>query len=784
MRSKIFSRQLRYSFLLISLLAAMGFVVGPAVADQNEGTTPTLQAAAGLITVGGLHACALESGAVQCWGDNQFGQLGDGTNQTSSIPRTVVGITNAMAVSAGNDETCALLADTTVKCWGDNRSGGLGNGTTTASNTPVAVTGITGAAAIAVGGFHACALISGGSVKCWGLDGTGQLGDGGRNHSSVPVQVSGLTNATAITAGDFQTCALLADHSVRCWGHNGFGQLGDGTMMDRGTPVAVQDIDGTTPATSATAVSTGSGHTCAAMADGNVKCWGDDTFNQLGDDATPVPPATTPPPQPTPVTVHGINALANPAVAITTGQEHSCALLNDGTAACWGNNESGQVGDSTTTNRKTATPVFGLTSVTALTAGGFDTCALSSGSLVCWGYNFYGQLAQYVAQRSTNAVAGTISKASSVSAGNGQTCAIVRNQQPVCWGRNDAGQLGNAMTGADSTMPSPVSGITAATQVVTGNLFTCALPQGSGIPMCWGANDTGQLGNGSTSPSTVPVTVTGVTDATAVTAGGTTDSSNIERGHACALLTDGTVWCWGRNANGQLGDGTNIDASAPVEVEGLSNATAVSAGGLYTCAIRSDQTVACWGADGSGQLGDGSNTDSNTPVAVQTLTGVTSLAAGAYHTCAVSSGNIYCWGQDDRGQLGDGGGSNQNTPEMIALPAGSAPAKTVVAGDFYTCALLTDSNVLCWGDNDSGQLGDGSTTERDSPTPIDSRLQAPSGFQLIQAISAGRDHTCVVLIDQSVRCWGDNNHDGLTDGVGSTVTFPQAALNLAAPIGP
>jgi alpha-tubulin suppressor-like RCC1 family protein len=166
------------------------------------------------------------------------------------------------------------------------------------------------------------------------------------------------------------------------------------------------------------------------------------------------------------------------------------------------------------------------------------------------------------------------------------------------------------------------------------------------------------------------------------------------------------------------------------------------------------------------------------------LTGVTSLATGAYHTCAVSGGNVYCWGQDDRGQLGDGGGSNQNAPEMITLPAGSAPAETVVAGDSYTCVLLTDSNVLCWGDNDSGQLGDGTTTERDTPTPIDNQLQAPSGFQLIQAISAGRDHTCVVLIDQSVRCWGNNNHDGLTDGVGSTATFPGVVLNLAGPIGP
>lgn len=777
----------------MGLLVSLGLVVGPAAADQNEGVTPTLRAAAGEITVGGLHACALETGSVQCWGYNQFGQLGDGTTHTSTVPRTV-DLSNVTAISAGNDETCGLVTGGTIWCWGDNRSGGLGNGSTAAPTSvpapiaisnPVQVTGITNATSLAVGGFHACAVLTDQSVRCWGLDGTGQLGDAGVDHESVPVVVAGITNATSITAGDFHTCALLADHTVRCWGHNGFGQLGDGTTTDRTTPVSVHGIDGLTPATSATAISAGSGHTCAVMGDGNIKCWGQDTYNQLGDDAaTPVPPATAPPNQSTPVTVAGIDASGNPAVAVTTGQEHSCALLNDGTVACWGFNGSGQLGDGSTTTRKKATAVSGLSGVTALTAGGFDTCAVASGTLDCWGYNFWGELARYTGQRSTNSIALTVSKASAVAAGNGQTCAIVRNQQPVCWGRNDTGQLGNGQSGTDSTTPYPVTGIPSAAQLAAGNLFTCALPTGTGTPQCWGANDTGQLGNGSTTSSNVPVPVSGITTATAITARGATAGSGAERGHACALTSSATVWCWGRNANGQLGDGTNNDASTPVQVTGLTTATAVSAGGFHTCAIRSDQTVVCWGFNASGELGNGSNTDSNVPVVVKNLSGVTSLATGAYHTCAVSGGNVYCWGRDDRGQLGDGGGSDQNAPEQITLPPGSASAKSVVAGDSYTCALLTDSNVLCWGDNESGQLGDGSTTERDTPTAIDNQLQAPSGYQLIQAISAGRDHTCVVLIDQSVRCWGNNNHDGLTDGVGFMADTPAPVLNLAAPVGP
>jgi alpha-tubulin suppressor-like RCC1 family protein len=608
----------------------------------------------------------------------------------------------------------------------------------------------------------------------------------------VPVAVTGITNATAITAGDYQTCALLADHTIKCWGANVFGQLGDGTTTDRTTPVAVSGIDGSTPATSAYAVSTGTDHTCAVMGDGNVKCWGNDVTNQLGDNAiqTPTSPGTPPPsPQKTPVTVVGINAGSNPAVAVTVGQLHSCALLNDGTVACWGDNHRGELGDGTTTNRTKATATFGLGGVTALTAGGFDTCALSSGSLECWGYNFYGQVAQYASQSTKSVIATDVANATSATAGNGQTCAITKNQLPVCWGRNDQGQLGNGASGSDSTTPYPVSGISQATQLAAGNLFTCALPQGSGTPKCWGANDTGQLGNGSTVASNVPVAVSGLTNVTAITARGATGGSGAERGHACALRSDGTVWCWGRNANGQLGNGLNTDSDVPTQVQGLTNATAVSAGGFHTCAIRSDQTVVCWGLNGNGQLGNGTNTDSNVPVVVKNLSGVTAITAGAYHTCAVASGNLYCWGYDGRGELGDNLAGDQNAPEQITLPGLETAAVSVAAGDYYTCGLFTDAssnvNPYCWGANNKGQLGDGSTTERDTPVQVDpNQLQTVSGYTLVQALTAGRDHTCAVLIDRTVRCWGNNDHDGLSDGVGSTVQTPVTVLNLAASVGP
>ncbi|CAB4744775.1 MAG: hypothetical protein F2694_06645 [Actinobacteria bacterium] len=284
-------------------------------------------------SAGGEHNCQLRSiGTAQCWGDNTYGQLGDGTLINKSTPVDVTGLTDAVQIAAGASHSCALLADGTTKCWGHNLFGELGNGTTTASLLPVAVTGLVGAVQIAAGRYHSCALLADGTAKCWAHNVFGELGSGTTTDSLVPVVVTALVGAVQITAGDYHSCSLLADGTEKCWGHNFRGQLGKYTPFDSLVPLVVTGVAGAIQIAAGTALS------CALLADGTAKCWGYNFYGQLGDGTTTNDFV--------PVVVSGLAG----AVQITAGDYHSCALLAGGSEKCWGYNYSGQLGEGTITN--------------------------------------------------------------------------------------------------------------------------------------------------------------------------------------------------------------------------------------------------------------------------------------------------------------------------------------------------------------------------------------------------------------------------------------------------
>jgi alpha-tubulin suppressor-like RCC1 family protein len=362
------------------------------------------------ISAGSAHTCAvLHDTTARCWGSNVNGRLGDGTNTPSSVPVTVVntsagttlsGITH---ISAGGNHTCAVLADSTARCWGTNDRGRLGDGTTTNRSVPVTVvntgagTTLSGVTHISAGNSHTCAVLADSTARCWGSNGNGELGDGTTNNRSVPVAVTTsagttLSGVTHISAGSSHTCAVLADSTARCWGSNGDGRLGDGTNNnDRHVPVTVVNTGAGTTLSGITHISAGGGHTCAVLADSTARCWGSGSYGRLGDGTT------TNRSVPVAVTTSAGTALSG-VTHISAGAEYTCAVLNGGTAHCWGANWSGQLGDSTTTDRLipvavTTSAGTALSEATHISAGGEYACGvLVDMTARCWGWNGSGHL--------------------------------------------------------------------------------------------------------------------------------------------------------------------------------------------------------------------------------------------------------------------------------------------------------------------------------------------------------------------------------------------------------
>ena len=339
------------------------------------------------------------------------------------------------------------------------------------------------ATAVSAGGDHTCVLLSNATVKCWGSNDRGQLGDGTHTRRLTAVAVHGLADATDVSAGVGTTCAALADASASCWGDNRLGQLGDGTKTSRSTPVAVQGITG------AIAVSAGGSSACALLVDHTVSCWGYNADGQLGNGTRTS--------SPTPVSVPGLNDVT----AVNVGDQDACALHADGRVSCWG--WSGMLGPvEDAGDHLTPTLVPSLTDAVTVSASPFHACALTRRRVAeCW-KSFS---PPKVVRGFANMTAFSFSE-------DGQqtdhTCAIIVGGTVKCQSPNPyEGQIGDGFTQTKKVVTVP--GLHRATAISTSGFYTCVVA-GGGAVRCWGANDVGQLGDGTTETRFQPVSVRGI----------------------------------------------------------------------------------------------------------------------------------------------------------------------------------------------------------------------------------------------------------------------------------
>ncbi len=508
----------------------------------------------------------------------------------------------------------------------------------------------------------------------------------------------------------------------------------------------------------AAAVFAGSGHSCLITSLGRLRCWGSNTFAELGFGVGSFD-------QLTPADVIGIDS---PVVSAALGAAHTCALDANGYVYCWGLNSSAAVGiGSNTSYVAYPTLVTGLPGPARFVASqGNHTCTvLQTGGVMCWGLNDYGQIGNGASgARVTEPadVVGLAAEAVTIATGIYHSCAILRDGRIQCWGDNTFGQLATGAAAGFETAPTaPMSLTEPAVSLLAGWMHTCALLKG-GTVQCWGGNSVGQLGNGTFATSQpYPSEVEGLTGVRSISGGPR---------HNCAVLAAGDVWCWGYDAEVIPGAETVHHAPTPVRVELLTEPVAHAAVGItHTCALTSAQGVRCWGINAYGQLGTGQQGRNVTsPVEVGTFQ-ASRITAGHEHTCFVGeSGSVLCAGRNEAGQTFAPVPKETVWVWVIASDMDDEYLE-VAAGEKHTCGILSTGAVRCWGDNSLGQLG---STFGSVDLSGDSARK----------VAAGRDHTCVVLEESgTVRCWGSNHSMQIGDmaTVGSEAWLPTEISGLA-----
>jgi alpha-tubulin suppressor-like RCC1 family protein/ribosomal protein L27 len=721
-----------------------------AVTASSSGKSVTLQRSVTLIAsstiaqiaAGEFHSVLIKTdGSLYSWGDNGFGQLGNGTRNNLTSPARVGSDTDWSYAAAGRNQTLAIKSDGTLWGWGHNNSGQLGDGSTVDKSAPIKIGSEADWVQVSSGNWHTLAVKRDGSLWAWGYNGLGDLGDGSTTSSYAPERIGSSTNWQQVSAGGCST-ALSSDGALWSWGNNDQGQLGDGSNIAKTSPARIGS------ASDWKLVASGGSHAMALKDDGSLWGWGNNAYGQLGDGTTAN--------RPVPTRIGN----SNDWQLVAAGLYNSVALKTDQTLFAWGDNSYGQLGDGTALASLAPKQVGTVQGSVQAASGGSYTIALTAdGYLRSWGSNASGQLGDGSSARKTQPTRiGADANWKQIAVSGMRVDGIRSDGTLWAWGDNASGALGDATRNNKET-PVQIGSATTWNKVASGSA-TLAV-RGDGTLWGWGSDNNGQLGDGSYADKTSPVQIGSASDWSQVASGSV---------HTLAIKNDGSLWAWGDNSAGQLGDGSNSDKNIPTRIGVGSDWAQVGANSLYSMAIKTDGTLWSWGDNSSGQLGDGTTTGKNTPTRVGSDGTWQTVAAGLAHLVALKTdGSLWAWGDNSRSQLGD----NSTTARLVPTRIGSTTDwKQVGANGYHSIATKNDGSLWGWGDNSYGQLGDGSSTNK--PQPV--RIGAATDWK---QVGAGTYFSAALKSDGSLWAWGDNSSGQLGDGSAWTSTPEQILAGVA-----
>ncbi len=675
------------------------------------------------------------NGTLWAWGNNSLGQLGIGNKINQSIAVQVGTANDWKMVATTSSFTIAIKKDGSLWGWGQNGSNGylgLGDAAITESLVPIRIGVATDWESISVGFNHSLALKTNGTIWAWGYNLNGQLGIGNSSTLLSPTQIGTDTDWVSISTGGNSSYAIKSNGQLFAWGQNSLNQLGDGSTVDRNIPTQIGN------STDWGLIESGNNYAFALKTDGTIWGWGVNTYNRFVNSSLSIVL--------NPTQVGTDSNWAN--LYVPPSGSTSLAIKSNGTLWGVGSNSFGQLGQGNSSNYNGLTQIGNATNWRSAAVGSSHVLALDKqNNLFSWGFNSSGQLGKGNFSYKTNMrQVGTDLTWEKIYTTLYRSAAIKKDGTLWSWGLNTSGQAGN---GEDRNLDVPVQiGTNTNWQSVSiGAANTLALRK-DGTLWAWGANQIGQLGDGTTSPKYIPTQI-----------GTATDWASVYSGYqsSYAIKKNGTLWAWGNNLNGQLGNGTTTNSTTPpIQIGNSSDWVSISAGSGFAVGLKSNGTLWGWGYNLYGQLGNGNNTNSNTPIQIGTASDWSAIESGYNQSYAIKKdGTLWAWGYNVNGELGDGTTINKNTPTLINI--NNINKLSFSFSSYHKMLLKTDGSIWGWGSNYYGQLGDESISDKYTPTKIGPESDWKD-------ISTGGYHTLALKSDGSLWSWGLNLYGELGDG--------------------